>query len=121
MNLPFQLHIPKMTNRNRAKLAIRVSKPCPGAPCRFIFLGVDIGMLCAWRKLLAALGLAACMSVQAAHAQEGPLRVVATFLILADMAREIGGDAVAVTSLMPMPMSSNRRRQMYGASRRPIW
>jgi zinc/manganese transport system substrate-binding protein len=39
----------------------------------------------------------------AAHAQDSapPVRVVATFSILADMVREVGGDRVQVTSLAP--------------------
>ena len=48
------------------------------------------------RSLLAGLLLPA-----AATAQEARLPVVATFSILADMAREVGGDAVSVVSLVP--------------------
>lgn len=52
------------------------------------------------RALLASLLLpTAC--ARAAGAQGTPLPVVATFSILADMAREVGGDAVAVASLVP--------------------
>ena len=52
------------------------------------------------RQARLLLFLAACLFVPAAQAQDAPLRVVATFSILADMAREVGGDAVAVTSLV---------------------
>ena len=52
------------------------------------------------RALLASLLLpAAC--ARTAAAQDAPLPVVATFSILADMAREVGGDAVSVASLVP--------------------
>ncbi len=50
--------------------------------------------------LLAATGAVFAGAGVAAAAP--PLRVVATFSILADMAREIGGPAVAVTSLVPV-------------------
>lgn len=45
--------------------------------------------------------LAGLLLPAAARAQEARLPVVATFSILADMAREVGGDAVTVASLMP--------------------
>ena len=52
------------------------------------------------KPLLASLLLpAAC--ARTAAAQDAPLPVVATFSILADMAREVGGDAVSVASLVP--------------------
>ena len=52
------------------------------------------------RALLASLLLpTAC--ARTAEAQETPVPVVATFSVLADMAREVGGDAVAVASLVP--------------------
>jgi zinc/manganese transport system substrate-binding protein len=37
-----------------------------------------------------------------AFAAEGPLRVVATISILADMARQVGGDAVTVSTIVPV-------------------
>lgn len=56
---------------------------------------------CIWRRLLRYLAVTVVAFVQPALAQETPLRVVATFSILADMAREVGGSAVIVTSLAP--------------------
>ena len=49
------------------------------------------------RMFLAAMGLAPF----AALAEPQPLRVVASFSILADMVRQIGGERVAVTSIVP--------------------
>ena len=47
-----------------------------------------------------ALWLAACASTAATATPAPPLRVVASFSILADMARVVGGDAVAVSTLV---------------------
>lgn len=55
------------------------------------------------RRLLLALAgapLAAAMPLHAATGESVPLRVVASFSILADMVREVGGSAVVVTSLV---------------------
>src|SRR5262245_14713378 len=49
-------------------------------------------------KCLAALGIAALLAGPAAA--QDKVRVVATFSILADLARNVGGDAVEVTSLV---------------------
>ena len=51
--------------------------------------------------LLAAASAVAPGSAPGSASPAQPLRVVATISILADMAREIGGSAVAVTSLVP--------------------
>jgi zinc/manganese transport system substrate-binding protein len=50
------------------------------------------------RSLLAALSLAPLAPLAAGAAQ--PLRVVASFSILGDLARQVGGDAVAVKTLV---------------------
>jgi zinc/manganese transport system substrate-binding protein len=53
------------------------------------------------RTLLAAAALAAAVSLPAAaSAQDRPVRVVASFSILADMAKAVGGDAVEVVSII---------------------
>ncbi len=51
------------------------------------------------KKLLFALAGAALFSF-GAHAADVPLKVVASFSIIADMAKNVGGDAVIVTSLV---------------------
>jgi zinc/manganese transport system substrate-binding protein len=55
----------------------------------------------AWVRQAAAVALSPWL-LSSAHAQTSPrkLRVVASFSILADMAREVGGDAVEVTALV---------------------
>lgn len=53
------------------------------------------------RTLLLAAAAAACGSASGSATPAQPLQVVATFSILADMAREIGGSAVTVKSLVP--------------------
>src|SRR5271165_4497341 len=50
------------------------------------------------RALIASFGLAGLVPFAARAA--GPVRVVASFSILGDMVRQIGGDAVAVTALV---------------------
>lgn len=57
-------------------------------------------MLFARRALFALLLLAAAAAPAPARADE-PLRVVASFSVLADLVREIGGDHVTVASLVP--------------------
>jgi zinc/manganese transport system substrate-binding protein len=52
------------------------------------------------RQLLAACALLALPQVASAQAAPPPLRVVATFSVLADMVREVGGPAVEVASLV---------------------
>jgi zinc/manganese transport system substrate-binding protein len=52
------------------------------------------------RQLLAACALLALPQVAGAQAALPPLRVVATFSVLADMVREVGGPAVDVASLV---------------------
>lgn len=52
------------------------------------------------RQLLAACVLLALPQVASAQAAPPPLRVVATFSVLADMVREVGGPAVEVASLV---------------------
>lgn len=53
------------------------------------------------RTLLAAAALAAAAAIPAAaSAQDRPIRVVASFSILGDMARAVGGDAVEVVSII---------------------
>lgn len=52
------------------------------------------------RQLLAACALLALPQVASAQAALPPLRVVATFSVLADMVREVGGPAVEVASLV---------------------
>ena len=52
--------------------------------------------------LLAAAGAASGRIVSSIAAAPQPLQVVATFSILADMARQIGGSAVEVKSLVPV-------------------
>lgn len=49
---------------------------------------------------LASLPLSAALPVRAVVDTASPLRVVASFSIVADMVREVGGQAVAVTSLV---------------------
>jgi zinc/manganese transport system substrate-binding protein len=51
------------------------------------------------RRLILAAGLASLIMASPALAQT-PVKVVATFSILADLARNVGGDRVAVTSLV---------------------
>jgi zinc/manganese transport system substrate-binding protein len=52
------------------------------------------------RQLLAACALLALPQVASAQAAPPPLRVVATFSVLADMVSEVGGPAVEVASLV---------------------
>ncbi|MDR3535067.1 MAG: zinc ABC transporter substrate-binding protein [Acetobacteraceae bacterium] len=52
------------------------------------------------RQLLAGLGLSSALAPHAGHAAP-PLRAVATFSILADMVRQVGGASVSVTGLVP--------------------
>lgn len=57
-----------------------------------------------WHKRFYCVALLACTFISATPAQaqddRSPLRVVASFSILADMVREVGGDSVSVTSLV---------------------
>ena len=52
------------------------------------------------RTLLRVLVVLAALSPLAAHAGEAKLKAVATFSILADLVAQVGGDRVAVTSLV---------------------
>jgi zinc/manganese transport system substrate-binding protein len=52
------------------------------------------------RKTLAALLLVAVMIMGASAAQAEPLKVVASFTILGDLAKQVGGDDVTVTTLV---------------------
>ena len=52
------------------------------------------------RSLLRGAVLALLVLLAPAAAAAGPVKVVATFTILADMVRQVGGDAVAVTALV---------------------
>jgi zinc/manganese transport system substrate-binding protein len=52
------------------------------------------------KQLMVACALLALPLVASAQAAPSPLRVVATFSVLADMVREVGGPAVEVTSLV---------------------
>jgi zinc/manganese transport system substrate-binding protein len=55
-----------------------------------------------WRRVLRITGLAAglMLSVPAIAQADGKLPVVATFSILGDLARQIGGDAITLTTLV---------------------
>jgi zinc/manganese transport system substrate-binding protein len=53
------------------------------------------------RYLIAILGLMAVAGTALAQSPAQPIRVVATFTILADLAREVAGDLGQVTSLVP--------------------
>ncbi|ABM62940.1 metal ABC transporter solute-binding protein, Zn/Mn family [Halorhodospira halophila] len=53
------------------------------------------------RRWVLALAVAVALTPSAAAA-EGPLRIAATFTILADLVEQVGGDRVAVSSLTPV-------------------
>ncbi len=57
-----------------------------------------------WILMAGIIGLAACRPVDAGRGAEGPsrLRVVATTSIVGDVVRQIGGDAIALTVLLPV-------------------
>jgi manganese/zinc/iron transport system substrate-binding protein len=71
-----------------------------------------------WRRLLlaglllsAAVGLAAGLSLAPAEADDAKIKVVATTSMIADAAREIGGDRVSVTALMGPGVDPHSYRQ----------
>lgn len=53
-----------------------------------------------WTRLAALIVTIGALCAVRAEAQTAPLRVVATFSILADLARNVGGEKVAVTALV---------------------
>ena len=54
-----------------------------------------------WRSLKSIALIAAVLAVAGPLQAAEPLRVVATFSILGDMVKQVGGDSVQVTTLVP--------------------
>jgi zinc/manganese transport system substrate-binding protein len=66
------------------------------------------------------IGLLSAILLLAGQAVAAPLRVVAAENVYGDIAAQIGGDAVSVTSVLSR-MSSRLRRRSPAQSRMPTW
>ena len=67
-----------------------------------------------------ALIAAVLLAAAPAHAgqEEPPLRVVASFSILADLVRQVGGPQVSVQPLVPARLPAHARRRARAGARR---